>query len=86
MISVVCWLVCQIVPSNQLQHVSPAETGLICFQRDAISYDVIENDPNDTELRILSTDTEVDRGQCAVSAMMFSPTEHAKQPASIAET
>jgi len=36
-------------------------------------------DPNDTELGILSTDTEVVHGQSAVSAMIFSTTEHAKK-------
>ena len=45
-----------------------------------------KKDPNDTEFGIPSTDTKVVHGQSAVSAMMFSPTEHAKQPTSIAKT
>jgi len=43
-------------------------------------------DPNDTELGIPPKITEVVHVQSAVSAMMFSPTEHMKQPTSMAKT
>jgi len=45
-----------------------------------------KKDPNDNELGIPSKNTEVVHAQSAVSAMMFSPTEHAKQPTSMAKT
>jgi len=45
-----------------------------------------KKDPNDTDLGILSKNTEVLHVQSAVSAMMFSPTEHTKQPTSMAKT
>jgi len=53
---------------------------------DAISYDFMEKkDPIDTELWIPSKNTEVVHVQGAVSAMIFSPTDHTKQPTSIAK-
>jgi len=42
-----------------------------------------KKDQIDTELGIPSKNNEVVRGQGAVSAMMFSPTDHTKQPTSI---
>ena len=45
-----------------------------------------KKDPSDTDLRIPSKNTEVVHVQSAVPAMMFSPTEHAKQPTSMAKT
>jgi hypothetical protein len=45
-----------------------------------------KEDPNDTELGIPSKNTGVVNTQSSVSAMMFSPTEHAKQPTSMAKT
>jgi hypothetical protein len=45
-----------------------------------------KKDPNDNELGIPSKNTVVVHAQSAVSVMMFSPTEHPKQPTSMAKT
>jgi hypothetical protein len=45
-----------------------------------------KKDPNYTKLGVPSKNTEVVHVQSAVSAMLFSPTVHAKQPTSMAKS